>query len=175
VQLTFVLCCCQVTHMVKKKAGAITLGIGDGANDVGMIRAAHIGVGISGREGRAAVLSSDFSFAQFRSVWLARAALYWSAVGTYGLEAMQLQGWQGHAGTSVHYACYGDCRYLSRLLLLHGRWSFLRNREVVLYSFYKNWAYVMVYVYLQFVAGTAAVTSSCNCLVDKHSCCRTQA
>jgi phospholipid-translocating ATPase/phospholipid-transporting ATPase len=58
--------CCQVTHMVKKKAGAITLGIGDGANDVGMIRAAHIGVGISGREGRAAVLSSDFSFAQFR-------------------------------------------------------------------------------------------------------------
>jgi len=33
-----------------------------------MIRAAHIGVGISGREGRAAVLSSDFSFAQFRWV-----------------------------------------------------------------------------------------------------------
>jgi hypothetical protein len=58
--------CMQITTMVKKKAGAITLGIGDGANDVGMIRAAHIGVGISGREGRAAVLSSDFSFAQFR-------------------------------------------------------------------------------------------------------------
>lgn len=56
----------QITYMVKKKAGAITLGIGDGANDVGMIRAAHIGVGISGREGRAAVLASDFSFAQFR-------------------------------------------------------------------------------------------------------------
>jgi phospholipid-translocating ATPase/phospholipid-transporting ATPase len=68
--LTIVSCCCQVTDMVKKKAGAITLGIGDGANDVGMIRAAHIGVGISGREGRAAVLSSDFSFAQFRSVLL---------------------------------------------------------------------------------------------------------
>jgi P-type E1-E2 ATPase len=59
-------CLLQVVTMVKKKAGAITLGIGDGANDVGMIRAAHIGVGISGREGRAAVLSSDFSFAQFR-------------------------------------------------------------------------------------------------------------
>lgn len=44
-------------------------------------------------------------------------------------------------------------RYLSRLLLLHGRWSYLRNLEVVLYSFYKNWAYVLVYVYLQFVAG----------------------
>lgn len=45
------------------------------------------------------------------------------------------------------------CRYLQRLLLLHGRWSYLRNKEVVLYSFYKNWAYVLVYVYLQFVAG----------------------
>ncbi len=68
--LAFVLMCAvqslyaQVTNMVKRKAGAVTLGIGDGANDVGMIRAAHIGVGISGREGRAAVLSSDFSFAQ---------------------------------------------------------------------------------------------------------------
>lgn len=29
--------------MVKRLAGAVTLGIGDGANDVGMIRAAHIG------------------------------------------------------------------------------------------------------------------------------------
>lgn len=59
-------CLQQITTMVKRKADAVTLGIGDGANDVGMIRAAHIGVGISGREGRAAVLASDFSFAQFR-------------------------------------------------------------------------------------------------------------
>ena len=29
----------------------MTLAIGDGANDVPMIRYAHIGVGISGREG----------------------------------------------------------------------------------------------------------------------------
>jgi P-type E1-E2 ATPase len=56
----------QVTKLVKYKGGAITLGIGDGANDVGMIQAAHIGCGISGREGRAAVLAADFSFAQFR-------------------------------------------------------------------------------------------------------------
>lgn len=32
----------------------------------------------------------------------------------------------------------------------------MRNKEVVLYSFYKNWAYVLVYVYLQFVAGECA-------------------
>lgn len=56
----------NVTKLVQQKLKAIVLGIGDGANDVGMIQAAHIGCGISGREGRAAVMASDFSFAQFR-------------------------------------------------------------------------------------------------------------
>jgi P-type E1-E2 ATPase len=45
----------QVATLLKSKARAVTLAIGDGANDVSMIQAAHIGVGISGREGRAAV------------------------------------------------------------------------------------------------------------------------
>lgn len=51
-------CCAssaQVATLLKNKAGAVTLAIGDGANDVSMIQAAHIGIGISGREGRAAV------------------------------------------------------------------------------------------------------------------------
>ena len=34
--------------MVREKTGGVTLAIGDGANDVPMIQAAHIGVGISG-------------------------------------------------------------------------------------------------------------------------------
>ncbi len=42
----------------------MTLAIGDGANDVGMIQAAHIGVGISGREGLQATLASDYAIAQ---------------------------------------------------------------------------------------------------------------
>jgi len=42
------------------------LAIGDGANDVPMIQAAQIGVGISGREGMQAVNSSDYAIAQFR-------------------------------------------------------------------------------------------------------------
>lgn len=41
----------QVTRLVKVGTGKITLGIGDGANDVGMIQEADIGVGISGAEG----------------------------------------------------------------------------------------------------------------------------
>ncbi len=55
----------QVTALVKGH-GDVTLAIGDGANDVGMIQKAHIGVGISGQEGMQAVMASDFAIAQFR-------------------------------------------------------------------------------------------------------------
>jgi hypothetical protein len=72
----------------------ITLAIGDGANDVGMIQEAHIGIGISGLEGQQAVNSSDFAIAQFR--------------------------------------------FLEPLLLIHGRWNFMRMSKAVLFFFYKN-------------------------------------
>ncbi|KAK6125049.1 hypothetical protein DH2020_041227 [Rehmannia glutinosa] len=67
-----------VTRLVKQGTGKITLAIGDGANDVGMIQEADIGVGISGCEGMQvgdesvslpllyAVMASDFAIAQFR-------------------------------------------------------------------------------------------------------------
>lgn len=41
------------------------LAIGDGANDVGMIREAHCGIGVYGREGSQAVASSDFAVDRF--------------------------------------------------------------------------------------------------------------
>ena len=44
----------------------VTLAIGDGANDVAMIQEADIGIGVSGKEGRQAVNTSDFAIAQFR-------------------------------------------------------------------------------------------------------------
>ncbi|KAJ0630948.1 putative P-type phospholipid transporter [Helianthus annuus] len=63
--------CCRVSP--KQKAlvcsihlGKMTLAIGDGANDVGMIQEADIGIGISGMEGMQAVMASDFSIPQFR-------------------------------------------------------------------------------------------------------------
>ncbi|XP_010907601.1 probable phospholipid-transporting ATPase 4 isoform X2 [Elaeis guineensis] len=55
-----------VTRLVKEGTGKVTLAIGDGANDVGMIQEADIGVGISGVEGMQAVMASDFSISQFR-------------------------------------------------------------------------------------------------------------
>lgn len=40
--------------------------LGDGANDVGMIHEARVGVGISGREGKHAANSADFAISQFK-------------------------------------------------------------------------------------------------------------
>ncbi|XP_061338280.1 phospholipid-transporting ATPase 3-like [Gastrolobium bilobum] len=99
----------QVTSMVKKGARKITLSIGDGANDVSMIQAAHVGVGISGMEGMQAVMASDFAIAQFR--------------------------------------------YLADLLLVHGRWSYLRICKVVLYFFYKNLTFTLTQFWFTFQTG----------------------
>lgn len=99
----------QVTSLVKKGAKKITLSIGDGANDVSMIQAAHIGVGISGLEGMQAVMASDFAIAQFR--------------------------------------------FLTDLLLVHGRWSYLRICKVVTYFFYKNLTFTLTQFWFTFNAG----------------------
>ncbi|CAH8541007.1 unnamed protein product [Schistosoma rodhaini] len=69
-----VICCrvspwqkAQLVKLVRQSIkDAVTLAIGDGANDVGMIQAAHVGVGISGMEGRQAACASDYAIAQFR-------------------------------------------------------------------------------------------------------------
>ncbi|KAF7986654.1 hypothetical protein HWV62_26488 [Athelia sp. TMB] len=123
--------CCRVSplqkalivKLVKEGLGAMTLAIGDGANDVSMIQAADVGVGISGEEGLQAVNSSDYAIAQFR--------------------------------------------FLKRLLLVHGHWSYARNGTMILNFFYKNmicigvlwwfqiycaWSanYVLEYTYLLF-------------------------
>ncbi|XP_004629462.1 probable phospholipid-transporting ATPase VB isoform X2 [Octodon degus] len=68
-----VLCCrstplqkSMVVKLVRDKLGMMTLSIGDGANDVSMIQAADIGIGISGQEGMQAVMSSDFAISRFK-------------------------------------------------------------------------------------------------------------
>ncbi|XP_048231542.1 phospholipid-transporting ATPase 1 isoform X2 [Ricinus communis] len=68
-----VLCCrvaplqkAGIVALVKNRTADMTLAIGDGANDVSMIQMADVGVGISGKEGRQAVMASDFAMGQFR-------------------------------------------------------------------------------------------------------------
>ncbi|CAF1156268.1 unnamed protein product [Adineta steineri] len=96
-----VICCrvspkqkAEIVELVKQSTDAITLAIGDGANDVGMIQTAHVGVGIMGREGVQAACASDYTIGQFR--------------------------------------------FLTKLLFVHGVWSYRRLCKVILYSFYKN-------------------------------------
>jgi phospholipid-translocating ATPase len=69
---TSVICCrmspLQKGQIVKlmKSTGKRSLAIGDGGNDVTMIREADVGVGISGKEGLQAVRASDFAIARFK-------------------------------------------------------------------------------------------------------------
>lgn len=72
----------------------LTLAIGDGANDLAMIQASHVGIGISGREGLQAARVADYSIAQFR--------------------------------------------FLQRLLLVHGRWNYVRTAKFILCTFWKE-------------------------------------
>jgi phospholipid-translocating ATPase len=82
----------SVVNLVKAK-NKITLAVGDGANDVGMIQAAHIGVGIAGEEGMQAAMAADYVIGQFR--------------------------------------------FLSRLLLVQGRWCYFRMASFLPNFFFK--------------------------------------
>jgi phospholipid-translocating ATPase len=118
-----VICCraspSQKASLVKKVRTkinkSITLAIGDGANDIAMIQEAHVGIGISGKEGLQAARISDFSIAQFRFLqrllfvhgrWnYVRTAKYilstfWKELVFYLLQALY-QKWTGYTGTSL--------------------------------------------------------------------------
>lgn len=75
-----------IRTQVKEGCNAMTLAIGDGANDVAMIQEANIGAGLYGLEGSQAAMSADYAFGQFR--------------------------------------------FLTRLLLVHGRWSYVRVADM---------------------------------------------
>ncbi len=71
-RLPVVICCrctpqqkADITTLIKNYTGKRVLAIGDGGNDVSMIQAAHVGVGIVGKEGKQASLAADFSITQF--------------------------------------------------------------------------------------------------------------
>ena len=112
-----VICCraspSQKASLVKKirtKVNkSITLAIGDGANDIAMIQEAHVGIGITGREGLQAARSSDYSIAQFR--------------------------------------------FLLKLLLVHGRWFYVRISKYILATFYKEMLFYLTQAMYQGYCG----------------------
>ena len=112
-----VICCraspsqkASLVHAIRKKAKkAITLAIGDGANDIAMIQEAHVGIGITGKEGLQAARTSDYSIAQFR--------------------------------------------FLLRLLLVHGRWNYIRTCKYTLGTFWKEMLFYLTQALYQRYAG----------------------
>ena len=100
------------------KPKATGLSIGDGANDVSMIREADVGVGIIGKEGRQAANNADFAIGQFK--------------------------------------------FLKPLLLVHGRWNYIRQSRVFLYSMHKNMVITLTlfwYSYYTALSGTSMYDS----------------
>ncbi|OAK93911.1 phospholipid-translocating P-type ATPase [Phaeosphaeriaceae sp. SRC1lsM3a] len=83
-----------VKSIRKRVKKSITLAIGDGANDIAMIQEAHVGIGITGKEGLQAARTSDYSIAQFR--------------------------------------------FLVKLLLVHGRWNYVRTCKYTVGTFWKE-------------------------------------
>ena len=119
-----VICCraspSQKATLVKcirqRVPSSMTLAIGDGANDIAMIQASHVGIGISGREGLQAARISDYSIAQFRFLqrllfvhgrWnYARTGKYilgtfWKEMVFYLVQALYQQ-YNGYTGTSLY-------------------------------------------------------------------------
>ena len=104
----------EVVRIVRTRLNKITLSIGDGANDVPMIKTAHIGIGLFGEEGMGAVLASDYALPEFRMLW--------------------------------------------RLLLVHGRWNYIRISEMILYFFYKNMLFTIPQFIFAFYCGFSGQT-----------------
>lgn len=70
-----VICCrcsptqkAQIAQSLRMFKRAKILCVGDGGNDVPMILAADVGVGIQGKEGKQAAMASDFSLLKFRDL-----------------------------------------------------------------------------------------------------------
>ena len=55
----------QLVNLIRTTEKAITLAVGDGANDVGMITEANVGIGIQGKEGTQAARASDYAIKEF--------------------------------------------------------------------------------------------------------------
>jgi phospholipid-translocating ATPase len=90
-----VICCrvsptqkAEVVLALKKYSNKLTLAIGDGGNDVPMIMAADVGVGIVGKEGKQAALASDFSLNQFKNL---KELLFWHGRNSYRRGAVMAQ------------------------------------------------------------------------------------
>lgn len=108
----------QVVVELKRFTGLRTCAIGDGANDVAMIGAADIGVGLEGREGQQASLAADVSLRRFQD--LARLVL-WHGRNSYKRSARLAQ-FVMHRGLIIAFiqAIFSALYYMAAIAIYTG-------------------------------------------------------
>ncbi|KAI8888423.1 phospholipid-translocating P-type ATPase [Backusella circina FSU 941] len=124
-RLPVVVCCrcsptqkADITKIIKKYTKKKVLCIGDGGNDVSMIQAADVGVGIVGKEGKQASLAADFSITQFSHL---TKLLLWHGRNSYKRSA-KLSQFVIHRGLiiSVMQAVFSAMFYCAPIALYQG-------------------------------------------------------
>eukprot|EP00002_Diphylleia_rotans_P011626 TRINITY_DN2292_c0_g1_i8.p1 TRINITY_DN2292_c0_g1~~TRINITY_DN2292_c0_g1_i8.p1 ORF type:complete len:1252 (+),score=261.63 TRINITY_DN2292_c0_g1_i8:42-3797(+) len=108
----------DVVHLLKEFTKKKTCAIGDGGNDVSMIQAADIGLGIVGKEGKQASLAADFSINQFSYV---QRLLLWHGRNSYKRSARLAQ-FVIHRGLiiSIIQAVFSALYYYAAVAIYNG-------------------------------------------------------
>jgi len=120
-----VVCCrCSPTQkalvvtLIKEHTKLQTCAVGDGGNDVSMIQAADVGLGIVGKEGKQASLAADFSINQFS--FIAR-LLIWHGRNSYKRSA-SLGQFIIHRGLIISFiqAVFSSLFYFAAISIYNG-------------------------------------------------------
>ncbi|CDS09407.1 hypothetical protein LRAMOSA10767 [Lichtheimia ramosa] len=123
--LPAVVCCrcsptqkAEITRIIRHHTQKRVLCIGDGGNDVSMIQAANVGIGIVGKEGRQASLAADFSVTQFSHI---TKLMLWHGRNSYKRSA-KLSQFVIHRGLiiSVMQAVFSALFYFAPIALYQG-------------------------------------------------------
>ena len=109
----------KIVRHVKANTSYLTMAVGDGANDVNMISAADVGVGIRGKEGTEAARIADFVAGEFKFIRLL--TLY------YGRE------WYRKNCELVSYSFYKNWFHVS-CVIAYGAYSYFSG--VVIFNVY---------------------------------------
>ena len=148
--------CCRVTplqkalvvDLIKRHKKTITLAIGDGANDVSMIKSKLWSLSVTLYSLYDIWTLSLFNVISAENPIPCIIAAAHIGVGISGQEGMQ-------AVLASDYSL-AQFRFLERLLLVHGRWSYLRMCKFLKYFFYKNFAFTLCHFWYGFFCGFSA-------------------
>lgn len=108
----------DVARAIRRLTGQSVCCIGDGGNDVSMIQAANVGIGIVGKEGMQASLAADFSISSFSHI---QRLLLWHGRNSYQRTA-KLSQFVIHRGfvIAMMQAIFSACTRFTPIALYQG-------------------------------------------------------